>query len=376
MNITVDGIIYQAQSHGGISHLYEEILPRMCEQDHGLHINLLTSGKCKKALPVHPQITHRALIPIDDILRPTRLWGSTRFGIRAYLQNSMRNNYRDQIWHSTYYTVPYKWKGPIVLTVYDMISEHFAVELFNKHIDEVYRKHKRHCIEKADIIICISETTKRDLEEFYRVNSSRIDVIHLAASPVFQQVDNPGNLPESIDSKPFLLFVGGRCHYKNFGLLLRAYGSWPKRSDINLVVVGGTWTPQEREILKELNLTQQVSLLTDIDNEKLCFLYNRASAFVFPSLYEGFGIPLLEAMACGCPVVAAKIPSAVEVAEDCPIYFEPGDQNSLICALDRAITEGRSSERVALGLNRASQFSWDITAHETLNIYRELTTAP
>ena len=113
-------------------------------------------------------------------------------------------------------------------------------------------------------------------------------------------------------------------------------------------------------------------LLSHPDNEKICVLYNQASAYIYPSLYEGFGIPLLEALACGCPIVASRIPSTIEVAEDCPVYFEPKNIDTLVSALDVITTEGRSSKRVELGLKHFHKFSWDITARETLNVYREL----
>jgi alpha-1,3-rhamnosyl/mannosyltransferase len=101
-------------------------------------------------------------------------------------------------------------------------------------------------------------------------------------------------------------------------------------------------------------------------------LYNQAAAFVHPSLYEGFGIPLLEAMACGCPVVASRIPTTREVAGDCPIYFDPMQPDELITALDVALAEGRNSERVRRGLEWVKQYSWDRTARETLQVYRAL----
>jgi glycosyltransferase involved in cell wall biosynthesis len=373
MNIIVDGIIYQTQSHGGISRLYDEILPRMCDQDQDLRISLLTSGKCKKTPPRHPRIDHQELFPIDELLRPTRLWGRIGLGIRAYLQNSTQLNREGQIWHSTYFTIPHTWKGSIVLTVYDMILERFAKDLFSKPINEAYRKHKRYCIEKADIIICISEATKKDLEEFCNIDSSKTRVIHLAASPVFRQLNGTGDLSRSFSSKPFLLFVGARVAYKNFENLLNAYSSWTNRNDINLVVVGSEWTPREKQRIRELDLEGKVVLLTNVNSDELCILYNRASAFVFPSLYEGFGIPLLEAMACGCPVVASNIPSTVEVAGDCPVYFEPKDKDAIRAALDTVINEGRNSERTKRGFIRAKEFSWDQTAYETLNLYSELT---
>ena len=102
----------------------------------------------------------------------------------------------------------------------------------------------------------------------------------------------------------------------------------------------------------------------------LCRLYNQAVAFVYPSLYEGFGIPLLEAMTCGCPIVASRIPSTVEVAGDCPIYFDPAEEDDLVNALDIALSEGRNSERVQAGFEKVKSYSWDKTTAQTLQVYR------
>ena len=113
-------------------------------------------------------------------------------------------------------------------------------------------------------------------------------------------------------------------------------------------------------------------LLTGIADEELAWLYNQAVALVHPSLYEGFGIPLLEAMACGCPVVASRIPSTVEVAGDIPLYFEPAEPESLPAALDAICSEDGDSKRVKLGLEHVKQYSWDRTARETLEVYRAL----
>jgi len=118
-----------------------------------------------------------------------------------------------------------------------------------------------------------------------------------------------------------------------------------------------------------LGIQNRVHLLTDVDDEELCRLYDQADAFVYPSLYEGFGIPLLEAMACGCPVVASRIPSTIEVAGMCPVYFESAEVESLLAAFDMALSEGRDSERVRSGFERVKSYSWDKTAKQTLEVY-------
>jgi len=171
---------------------------------------------------------------------------------------------------------------------------------------------------------------------------------------------------------PFLMNLGNRSKNKNFELLLRGFSMWPGRREVPLLVVGNEWSAHERSLLKELGIEQQVHRIDYVDDEYLRYLYNSASAFIFPSLYEGFGIPLLEAMACGCPVVASRIPTTVEVAGEHVVFFEPDSSEGLRDALDVAVSDGRSSARVSRALDRVKMFSWDRAAEQTLAIYHRL----
>jgi glycosyltransferase involved in cell wall biosynthesis len=249
-----------------------------------------------------------------------------------------------------------------------MTHERFP-HLFNKPWDEALRIRKRKCLLSADAIICISETTATDLEHFCHVSMERIWVIPLAFSAAFHVLPDL----QHTHFEPFLLYVGDRSHYKNFTRLLEAYAVWSQFKEVALVVVGRGWTQQEQLLLEKLGITQRVRLLTNVADKKLCQLYNQATAFVYPSLYEGFGIPLLEAMACGCPIVASRISSTIEVAENIPIYFDATETAELVAALKQAFIEGRDSQRTKAGLKHVQQYSWDKTANDTLGVYRSLT---
>jgi glycosyltransferase involved in cell wall biosynthesis len=161
-------------------------------------------------------------------------------------------------------------------------------------------------------------------------------------------------------------------HYKNFLGLLDAYRQWQGREQVGVVVVGEAWSRAEQQYLQTAGLVDRVRLFSELEDAALCRLYNTALALVFPSLEEGFGIPLLEAMACGCPVVASHIPSTQEVAADCPIYFDPTRPETLLPALDQARLEGRASQRAQAGLERVKLFSWETTARQTLEVYRHV----
>lgn len=258
-----------------------------------------------------------------------------------------------------------------MVTVADMIYERFPA-LFNTVGAKRLRKQKRRCVLGADAVICISETTRRDLLHFYGIDSDKVWVVPLGYSNTFRRLPSLAERAESPVSGPFLLYVGSRSHYKNFKQLIQAYSLWQHQREVNLVVVGSKWSADEMESLTGLGIYDRVHLLNTVDDEALCYLYNTAVAFVYPSLYEGFGIPLLEAMACGCPIVASRIPSTIEVAGDCPVYFDPRQTQDLLLALDKVLLERKHSQRFPVGLERVRDFSWERAAEQTLKVYRSL----
>jgi glycosyltransferase involved in cell wall biosynthesis len=361
--VVVDGLIYESQAYGGISRLWSEILPRMCRLDDSLHVVLVTCGRIRRPLPVHTNVKHRAIWRIDDLFR--------RPSLRELLFRLARPADRRGIWHSTYYTTSSLWRGPRVVTVPDMIHELFPPSS-RLSLHEDFMRQKRRCVQEADAVICISEATRSDLLAVYGVPAERTRVIPLGTSEEFRVLPDAPSSDKSPGGRPYLLYVGERLHYKGFGTLMRAYARWAGHDRANLLAVGPNWSKQESEELERLKLRGRVVSLGRMDDHALCLLYNRALALVFPSLYEGFGLPLLEAMACGCPIVAARIPSTMEVARDHPFYFEPENGESLVAALDRALDEGKQTQRMTLGFEQAKRFSWDNTASQTLITYRAL----
>lgn len=371
MKVIVDGIIYQLQSQGGISRIYSEILPRMCDLDDSLRITLLTEGELRQSLPENRHIIHRRIPPVKRYLRPGRLWKPIIPRTRQLMLRFSVGRGAGQIWHSTYYTLPEHWNGLQVVTVHDLIHERFP-DMFSGPGSDQFREEKRRCVQEADAVICVSETTCQDVQHFYGLDSDTIYAVPLSCSDVFRLLKQHGDNSEIMTKQPFLLYVGSRPHYKNFDRLTQAYSEWTYRKEVTLVVVGNSWSADEELRLAELGIKDYVHLLTDIDDEGLCWLYNQAVAFVYPSLYEGFGIPLLEAMACGCPVIASCVPATIEVADECPIYFEPTKVDDLLNAFDVALSEGHDSERTKAGIERVKQYSWDKTAAQTLEVYRAI----
>lgn len=372
LDIVVDGIIYESQARGGISRVFNEVLPRLCDIDETSHITLLTQGQLKQALPQHRCITHYSIPNVERYLRPKRIWKPLMPAANELIRKVLVGRGAGKIWHSTYYTTPEKWTGYSVATVHDMVFELFPQFYSGPNFD-LFRQRKHLSVQRADAVICVSGTTRQDVLRLYELDADKLHVVPNACSDVFRQLEQSVDIPMLSTNRPFLLYVGSRARYKNFDLLIHAYSKWPQHEEIDLLFVGGKpWSQTEQRTLTELGVQNQVKLLGDIDDKTLCYLYNRAVGFVHPSLYEGFGITLLEAMACGCPIIASRIPSTIEVAKDCPIYFDPNEEDELLNALDIALSQGRNSERVRAGLEIVESYSWDKAAAQTLEVYRAI----
>lgn len=378
MKLVVDGLIFQKDPHGGIARLFREVLPRMCIIETGLSITLFIDGPVRAELPTHAQIKLRRMPAVRHTLRPRGvarrlLYPMRRLASRAW--NVARQIWlvegQDAIWHSTYYTQPVTWRGSQVVSVYDMIQELYQQE-YNDPLEELGRQQKRRCLESASAVICISEATKRDLLQLYPLDPALVSVIPLASGNAFHLLSDEQMQIPGLSERPFALFVGSRFFYKNFSGLLDFYRNWEGKSKLDLLVVGPPWSVEEEQTLKRFGLEERVRLMSDIDDKTLCMLYNLAQAFIFPSLVEGFGIPLLEAMACGCPVIASSIPSTLEVAGDCPYYFDLAKPATWLSAFEQALSYGRESPRVQAGLQRVKQYSWDNTARGMLEVYRKV----
>lgn len=378
MQVFIDGIIFQKDERGGIVRVFREILPRICELDPDLHITLFLDGPIRQKVPEHPQIKFLRTIPIKRSIRLGGIWRPLFFPFRRVLSRLWRSSRsiwygsgQEVIWHSTYYTSPKNWRGPKVVTVHDMVHERFP-ELFNDPLDEIGRQQKGDCVVNADAIICVSKTTREDLINYYTIPTDNIQVIHNACSENFQILNHNDKFVPDISDQVYLFYIGKRSHHKNFSGLLDAYRQWEGRSEVKILVVGSPWTREERRQLEQFGISNRLILLGDVDDRTLCELYNNALAFIYPSLYEGFGIPLLEAMACGCPIIASRIPSTIEIAMEIPFYFDLDQNRSLISVIDQVYKEEGVRERTKQGLEHVKRYSWQRTSQQTLEVYQSL----
>lgn len=275
------------------------------------------------------------------------------------------------VFHETFYP-PLRLKQPPgiprVVTVHDMIHE-----IFPHHFRKwpPVAKRKLRAVKEADAVITVSQNTKNDLLDLINIAEDRVTVIPLGVHQIPR-----GELLSTDTRKAAFLYVGRRDKYKNFGLLIEAFGLFRKKVEpsCRLVLVGGgDLRANERQDLARHGVSQDAVVVVAGRDAELEHWYRNARALVFPSVYEGFGLPPLEAMARGCPVIASWSSSIPEVVGEAGHLFDPTSVRSL---LDQMVSVSENSRqtlaRVNEGLSRAGEMSWDKTAQKTLRVYERV----
>jgi glycosyltransferase involved in cell wall biosynthesis len=255
-----------------------------------------------------------------------------------------------------------------VVTVYDMIHELFPDEMAHA-ADETARK--RLAVERADHVICISTNTRDDLVRLFDVAPEKTSIVLLGSELANEEGDDAVSLSLS---KPTVLFVGGRSGRKNFLLLLEAFASSRRlREELDIVAFGGgRFSDKELAAMASLGVTDKVRHDAGDDN-RLAAHYRAARLLAYPSKYEGFGIPPLEAMAHQCPVVCARSSSIPEVVGNAGFYHDPNSLEDLRSALERVAFDDVLRARLkARGAERAKLLSWAQCAAGTAAVYRRL----
>jgi len=361
LNILYDHQVFSWQRYGGISRYFYEIVSRLCRVSDdvsislflGLHINGYGLSSLRDRCKYYWGIK-RPLIP-----KTTKLMTFAN----NILFNLLASTFSSDIYHQTYYTylMP-SFTGKRIVTVHDMIHEIYP-EYFPS--DRSIKSNKRISIMRASGIICPSTNTKNDLLRYYDVPENKIRVIAHGNSLNFNDKS------PRIVTEPYILFTGQRLGYKNFNILLQAYAKSKRLvSEYKLVCFGGERIcNEERQRISSLGLTDKVIHHFGSD-EVLANLYAHAAIFVYPSLYEGFGIPLLEAMHCRCPILASNTSSIPEVVGDGGLYFDPNDEDALSASIEQILSDSTlRNDLVRRGIEREKKYSWDACARETLEFY-------
>jgi glycosyltransferase involved in cell wall biosynthesis len=370
VNILYDASIF-GQKYGGISRYFYEIIRRIADTPaanvllfQGFYANKYPLRSYRHKYKFYFGL-RRPAIP-----KTTRLFnGLNHFLFRRFINLTKLDRL---VYHPTYYSgalAQVRKPTRIVLTVYDMVCELFP-QYFKNANREI--ENKRNSIKRADHIICISENTRNDLVRLCNVNQDNVSVIYLGSSINAQDIAALEPRPPA--ARPYILYVGPRqTPYKNFTLLLSAFVDGCLFKDFDLLCVGsGRFTAAESARFRVLNLTDQLCHI-DPDDVSLATAYKNAACLVYPSLYEGFGFPVLEAMSAGCPVVAANSSSIREVAGDAAVLFDPLDVDCLIQALRRVLYSSHVQNTLReAGYVQSRKFNWDTTVEQTLQVYANL----
>jgi glycosyltransferase involved in cell wall biosynthesis len=363
INVIYDHQIFWWQQHGGISRYFYELAKRVASSADftasvlaPLYINQYLREGGVNVSGVH----------VPSIPKTRRMMSAANRSAASILFKFLRPT----LVHETFFQATSRAPKscPAVITVHDMIHEKFVTRQLAS--DRITAQ-KRAAVQRADRIICVSESTRADLIDMFDPNPAKVTTIHhgfaLNTSTVPAAVPKPG--------KPFFLYVGMRAGYKNFARLVLSYASSSKLSaEFHLCAFGdGPFSRSEMDFIRAAGLREgQVSHFSG-DDGLLRHLYANAAALVYPSLYEGFGIPPLEAMTVGCPVICSNVSSIPEVVGDAGLYFDPSSVEAMRDAMERLVSSSRiRTDLIARGRERSKLFSYDRCAEKTMDVYREV----
>jgi glycosyltransferase involved in cell wall biosynthesis len=364
MHVVFDHQVFAFQKYGGISRYIARLAGGIMARDENT-VHIIAPLHVNAYLTAFPPgiVWGRAISPTDFNRKIARNIGKKI--IRPLVTMA-----KPDIVHETYYaangSAP---RGvPTVITVHDMIHELFAADF---PAADATRALKRAAVLRADHIVCVSENTKRDLIRLIPEAEGKASVTLLG----FDNFSNGGSALRSAGTRPYLLYVGERSRYKNFKGLLKAYAISPQLQRSFGIRCFGGGAPDEAELrmIEALGLPPQSLSFSTGDDSELANAYRNAAAFIYPSLYEGFGIPPLEAMSASCPVIASDRSSIPEICGDAAAYFNPDDSDSMRIAIEQTVFDNdRRADLITRGRQRLALFSWDRCVDATIDAYGRL----
>lgn len=359
MKVLFDHQIFTSQQFGGVSKYFAEVIHRLPPE----------SWKISAWLSNNEYARHYGLFKMTPFLPGRNFRGKGRVMAelgKPYSLKIMRRGDFDVV-HQTNFD-PYLFKAtkgkPVVTTYHDT---NFVTEYnYNPRMIRLQTESLR----RSDAIIAISENTRRDMLKYFDLNPDKITVIHHG----IEMPRIPAGLEARIVEEPYILYVGMRHLFKNFKNFVKGFGAIAdKFPDVKVVCTRNPFNKEEQELFAQLGITDRMQVVT-ADEVTLNRLYRDALFFVFPSLYEGFGMPILEAMANGCPTAIADASCFPEIGGDASLYFNPKDTDSIADTLKTMIQdESLRRELTRKGLQRASKFSWQRCAEQHMELYKSLT---
>lgn len=361
MKILLDNIIYSKEKQGGISSYWYEWSDYLISKKEdtvlfydeiGSEKNMLRNKLNSKEMNL---VTHTP----------------NRSELLARLSKVTTNNSDYLIYHSSYYrALKRNTNFSEVTTVHDFTHDYYASSI-KKYL---HNKLKYNAIKRAKGVICVSKNTYTDLKKFCPLHKDqKIEVIYNGVSNDYFPIKNYNQqqinfISKTISNKKFILYVGSRADYKNFGFAVEIIKTL---DDVELLIVGAPLNNKELKLFGS-QFQHKYTVVSQVSNELLNVLYNNAHALLYPSSYEGFGIPVIEAMKAGCPVLALNRSSIGEISGKAALLFDDLDIQPFKKAILNLNNIDYRQHYIALGIEQAKLFSWEKCCSETYDFYKEL----
>lgn len=371
MKLLFDTQVFDWQINGGISRYFVELMNRL-EGNPEIEILFSCTHSYNTYLQGTKWLKHKPKFMKTNFKGKLSLVKKVNQVVNRNFSNQLLRQKGQDLFHPTYYD-PYFLnqiaEKPFILTVYDL-----TIEKFNDKtsLTKQVLAWKKELISKAHHIIAISENTKNDIISYYNIEPNKITTIYLAGGFDFD-VKNKKLVDEEL-STDYILYVGSRSGYKNFDTFLIEISNLLQKYNLKLIVAGGgQLNAAEMVLINSLNINQKVELHPQVSDQQLASLYKEAMVFVFPSLYEGFGIPVLEAMQCGCPTLLSNNSSLPEVGSKAAVYFDPFLKGNLGKKLEEIVLDKSLRDKMRVsGLEQSLKFNWQNTADKHLEVYKKV----
>lgn len=366
MIIFIDENIFEKQEYGGISRYFCELAKAISETSE--HQVLIYGGWSKNTyLSQLKRTNNLRVIKIKstwECLRPIKRWLNPIFRKALFIR--LRIKGKKIVYHPSYFSLDsfiHKHCDTSVLTVHDLIYEHQEKNKYSKKVEK-----RKEIQELVDHIIVVSESTARDLSKFNPPVTNKISVIHLAATPPITILEKRGKRNNTF------IFVGNRDDYKNGTLTIEALHLTQKDIDAKLLFVGGgPFNDTEINLIKDAKLSAHIDQ-RNLSDAELSHAYQTSAALLFPSSYEGFGLPPLEAMQYDCPVIAQRVSSIPEVLGEWGVYLPNATAEALSTLMSKTMLQNEATdtqERKQHRTAKLNQFSWEQTADKTISVYEK-----
>ena len=348
--IIFDNIIFSIQRVGGISVYWSELIKRV-EEKSAIRHGYIEYDNANENI-------FRKELRLGNIYRNSR-----HKKIIRYLPVNIKKNY-PFIFHSSYYRICKNKNAINVTTVHDFTYEYFYHGM--RKFIHCYQKYK--AIRKSDVIVCISENTKKDLLRLLPdVDPLKVRVIYNGVSEDYHPTTCDEDIHYPFTKRTYVLFVGSRAIYKNFELAVHAVA----QAKYNLMIIGSPLSNKEESFLNNKLGDSRFKQLGYVSNHDLNSLYNNAFALLYPSMYEGFGLPVIEAQKAGCPVIAYQGSSIPEVIGDTPLLIGELSVVQILNAFNILEDENHRTNIIDKGLHNSSRFTWNNMYNQLIKVYEE-----